>query len=116
MLRVRLECERRFNIEFYGADSHSVTQLTSRDLAWNAGHLTCQHTSHIAVVAYISSDVTYVSSALQTLSVVCINDTSQDTPDKEEEIKIYSVYVGGYTETDTTRKLSPPTAWRQKLT
>ena len=40
----------------------SVTLVTSRDL-------TCQHAWHISVVAHISWDVTYVSSALQTLSV-----------------------------------------------
>jgi hypothetical protein len=51
----------------------SVTLLTSRDLAWNSGRLTCQHAYHISAVAHISWDVTYVSSALQTLPVVSRN-------------------------------------------
>jgi hypothetical protein len=39
-------------------------------------------------------------------------DTTQQsgqTPDKEVEIKNITVYVSGYTETDTTGMLSPPT-------
>ena len=39
-------------------------------------------------------------------------DTTQQsgqTPDKEVEIKNFTVYVSGYTETDTTGMLSPPT-------
>jgi hypothetical protein len=42
-------------------------------------------------------------------------DTTQQsgqTQDKEVEIKNITVYVGGYTETDTTGMLSPPTVWR----
>ena len=42
-------------------------------------------------------------------------DTTQQsgqTPDKEVEIKNIHVYLGGYTETDTTGMLSPPTVWR----
>ena len=46
ILRVQLGCERRFNIEFYGAGPH-VTLLTSRDLTWSSGRFTCQHVSHI---------------------------------------------------------------------
>ena len=45
------------------------------------------------------------------------NDTTQQsgqTPDKEAEIKNITVYVSGYTETDTTGMLSPPTVWRQQ--
>jgi hypothetical protein len=41
-------------------------------------------------------------------------DTTQQsgqTPDKEVEIKNTTVYVSGYTETDTTGMLSPPTVW-----
>jgi hypothetical protein len=44
------------------------------------------------------------------------NDTTQQsgqTPDKKE-IKNITVYVSGYTETDTTGMLSPPTVWRQQ--
>jgi len=37
---------------------------------------------------------------------------SGQTPDKELEIKKITVYVSGYTETDTTGMLSPPTVWR----
>jgi hypothetical protein len=51
----------------------SVTLLTSRNLAWSSGWLTCQHASQISAVAHISWDVTYVSSALQTLPVVSRN-------------------------------------------
>jgi len=41
-------------------------------------------------------------------------DTTQQsgqTPDKEVEINNITVYVSGYTETDTTGILSPPTVW-----
>jgi len=44
-------------------------------------------------------------------------DTTQQsgqTPDKEVEIKSITVYVSGYTETDTTGMLSPPNDWRQQ--
>jgi len=40
------------------------------------------------------------------------NDTTQQsgqTPDKEVEIKNTTVYVSGYSETDTTGMLSPTT-------
>ena len=43
----------------------SVTLLTSRDLVWSSGRLTCQHASQISVT-HISWNVTYVLSALQT--------------------------------------------------
>jgi hypothetical protein len=42
-------------------------------------------------------------------------DTTQQsgqTQDKEVEIKNNTVYVSGYTETDTTGMLSPPTVWQ----
>jgi hypothetical protein len=52
----------------------SVSLLRSRDRAWSSGRLTCQHASHISAVAHISWDVTYVSSALQTLPVVSRNE------------------------------------------
>jgi hypothetical protein len=45
------------------------------------------------------------------------NDTtgpSGQTPDKEVAIKNITVFVSGYTETDTTGMLSPPTVWRQQ--
>jgi len=45
------------------------------------------------------------------------NDTTQQseqTPYKEAEIKNITVYVSGYTETDTTVMLSPSTVWRQQ--
>jgi hypothetical protein len=32
----------------------SVTLLTSHDLAWSSGRLTCQHVSQISAVAHIS--------------------------------------------------------------
>ena len=51
----------------------SATLLTSRDFAWSSGRLTCQHVSQFSAVAHISWDVTYVSSALQTLPVVSRN-------------------------------------------
>ena len=41
-------------------------------------------------------------------------DTTQQsgqTPDKEVEIKNITVYFSGYTESDTTGMLSPPTVW-----
>jgi hypothetical protein len=51
----------------------SVTLLTSRDLAWRSGRLTCQHAYQISAVTHISWDVTYVSCALQALPVVSRN-------------------------------------------
>jgi len=39
---------------------------------------------------------------------------SGQTPDKEEDTKNITVYVSGYTETNTTGKLSPPTVWRRQ--
>jgi len=51
----------------------SVTLLTSRDLAWSSGRLTCQHASRISAVAHISWDATYVLRALQTLPSVSRN-------------------------------------------
>jgi hypothetical protein len=36
---------------------------------------------------------------------------SEQTPDKEAEIKNITVYVSGYTEIDTTGMLSHPTVW-----
>ena len=37
---------------------------------------------------------------------------SEQTPDKKVEIKNITLYVSGYTETDTTGMLFPPTVWR----
>jgi hypothetical protein len=54
-----------FNIEFWRRLSILSTLLTSRDLTWRSGRLTCQRASQISVVAHISWNVTYVSSALQ---------------------------------------------------
>ena len=51
MLRVQLGCERRFTMNSMAQIHTSVTLLTSRDL-------TCQHASHVSVVAHISWDVT----------------------------------------------------------
>ena len=45
------------------------------------------------------------------------NHTTQQsgqTPDKEVEMKNITVYVSGYSETDTTGMLSTPTFWRQQ--
>jgi len=65
MLRLQLRCERRSNIEFCGADSHFCHSVMSCDLTWSSGgHLTCQHASHISVVAHISWGMTNVSCAL----------------------------------------------------
>jgi hypothetical protein len=36
---------------------------------------------------------------------------SEQTPDKELEIKNITVYVSTYTEIDTTGMLSPPNVW-----
>jgi len=44
-------------------------------------------------------------------------DTTQQsgqTPDKEVQIKNFTVYVSVYTESDTTGMLSPPTVWRKE--
>ena len=70
MLRVQLGCERRFTIEFYGADSHfchSVYVTWSQVLA-RLSHF-CRRT-HFVRRDYI----TYVSSVLQTLSVSCLQE------------------------------------------
>jgi hypothetical protein len=58
MLRVQLGV---FNIEFWRRLTLLSTLLTSRDLTWSSGRLTCQHASQISVVAHISWDVTYVN-------------------------------------------------------
>ena len=49
--------------------------------------------------------------AMATRYIGARNDTTQqseETPDKELEIKNITVYVSGYTETDMTGMLSPP--------
>jgi len=43
-----------------------------------------------------------------------ITQQSGQTPDNKVEIKNITVYVSGYSETDTTGMLSPPTVWRQQ--
>jgi len=69
MLRVQLGCERRFTIEFYGADSHFC----------HSAYVTCSHVparlSHFCCHKHFvrRDDVTYVSSALQTLSASCLH-------------------------------------------
>ena len=68
MVRVQLGCERRFTIELYGADSHFC----------HSAHVTWSHVpvllSHFCCRTHFvrHDDVTYVSSALQTLSVSCL--------------------------------------------
>jgi hypothetical protein len=62
MLRVQL---RYFNIEFWRTLTILSTLLTSRDLTWSSGRLTCQHASQISVIAHILCDKTYASSALR---------------------------------------------------
>jgi len=52
----------------------SVTLLTSRDLAWSSGRLTCQLASQMSAVAHISRDVTYVASAPHGYKNQSIND------------------------------------------
>ena len=67
MLRVQLGCERRFTIEFYGADSHFChsAYVTWSYVPASLSHFCCR-------TQFVRRDgVTYVSSALQTLSVVC---------------------------------------------
>jgi len=59
----------------------------------------------------------YPSSSKATAHIGARNDTTQQsghTPDKEVEIKNVTVYVSGYTETDRTGMLSPPTVWRKQ--
>ena len=67
MLRVQLGCERRFTIEFYGADSHFChsAYVTWSDMPARLSHFCCR--THFVR----RDDVAYVSSSLQTLSVVC---------------------------------------------
>jgi hypothetical protein len=67
-----------FNIEFWRRLTLLSTLLMSRDLTWISGRLTCQHASQISVVAHISWDVTYVSSALQILSPVVSRNGGND--------------------------------------
>jgi hypothetical protein len=57
MLRVQLGV---FNIEFWRRLTLLSTLLTSRDLTWSSGRLTCWHASQISVGAHISWDVTYI--------------------------------------------------------
>jgi hypothetical protein len=42
-----------FNIEFWRTRT-LVTLLTSRDLTWSSGRLTCQHASQISIGAHVS--------------------------------------------------------------
>ena len=84
-----------FNIEFYGADSHfchSAYVTWSNMELWSA-HMPARR-SYFCCHTHILWDLTYMSSALQTLSVVCRNggnaywmQQSGETPDKEVEIK-----------------------------
>ena len=68
MLRVQMGCERRFTIEFYGADSHfrHSAYIMWSDVPARLSHFCC--CTHFVR----RDDVTYVSSALQTLSVSCL--------------------------------------------
>jgi len=79
----------------------SVTLLTSRDLTWSSGR------------SRASTPLTFL-----------LSHTFRETWPKCRVLfrryqlfaEKHTVYVGGYPETDTTGMLSPPTAWRQKLT
>ena len=64
MLRLQLRCERRFTIEFYGADSHFChsVYVTWSHVPARLSYFCCTHFVR-------RDDVTYVSSALQTLSI-----------------------------------------------
>ena len=58
----------------------------------------------------VSGDVQFTA----TRYIGARNDTTQQseqTPDKELEIKNITVYVSSYTETDTTGMLSPANVW-----
>ena len=68
MLRVQLGCERRFTIEFYGTDSHfcHFAYVTWSHVQARLSHFCCR--THFVR----RDDVTYVSSALQTLSISCL--------------------------------------------
>jgi len=68
MLCVRLRCERRFTIEFYGADSHFCH---SAYVTWS--HVPGRLSRFCCRTHFLRRDnVTYVPSALQTLSVCCL--------------------------------------------
>jgi len=107
MLRVKLGREKRFTIEFCGADSHFChsAYVTCSHVPIRLSHFCCR--THFMrrddVTTWRCDEVSNVSRVLQTLSVGCLQ-------------KNILFYVSGYTETDTTGKLSPPPAWRQKLT
>jgi hypothetical protein len=63
------------------------------------------------------ADKFYIVTPKATATLEPRNDTTQQSgqiPDKEVEIKNITVYVSGYTETDTTGMLSHPTVWRQQ--
>jgi hypothetical protein len=56
-----------------------------------------------------------IAAALGYGYIEATTDTTQlsgQTSDKKVEIRNITVYVRGYTDTDTTGMLSPPTAWR----
>jgi len=86
MLRVQFGCERRFNIEFYGVDSHLCHCL--RHVISRGALVGSRATTPLTfLLSHISWDV---SCGLQPLSIVCRNDTTQpsgQTPHKEAEIK-----------------------------
>ena len=54
----------------------------------------------------------YATATLETETTQ--HNKSGQTPDTEVEIKNSTVYVSGYTETDTTGMLSSRTVWRQQ--
>jgi len=66
ILRVQLGCERRFTIEFYGADSHFCysAYVTSSHVPARFSHFCC-------CTHFLRRDGVTVSSALQTLPDVC---------------------------------------------
>ena len=67
MLRVQLGCERRFTIEFYGADSHFCHSAYVR---WS--HVPARFTNFCCHTHFVRHDDLTVSSALQMLSVSCL--------------------------------------------
>jgi hypothetical protein len=67
----------------------SVTLLTSHDFTWSSGRLTCQHASHISVVAHISWDVTSGSICVHILTTI---PASQQKAAKLYVIAFYALW------------------------
>ena len=79
-------------------------------------HVWTQEKTNVSCLDHDFATLDFPSCGLGCGCIGARNDATQQsgqTQDKKE-IKNITVYVSGYTETDTTGMLSPPTVWRQQ--